>query len=186
MNLASRFRPFVGIHLRGEEDWPSEFGTRQQQMEAFEKDLEILQTTVDAKISNIYVSCGNRKAIQLFRDRLEPFNYTVHDKWTLQADHPDLLAEIEKLSFDQKGIVEYKTLVSADYFLGVGTSSMSLLIAFDRTIDEKDEYFSLYIHSNSSRGRELDRHYPVSPTMKGNNKTRLFTLSGPDLMDVYP
>jgi hypothetical protein len=121
---------------------------------------------------------------------MEPLNFTVHDKWTLPAEHPELLVELEGLTFDQKGIVEYKTLTSADYFLGIALSSMSLLVAFDRTVDENEDYFTTFIQNNSIRayGSQdgIHRNYPVMPIMKGNDKTRLFCISGPDIMDAYP
>lgn len=185
-DLINKYAPFVGIHLRGEGDWPHFFGTKEQQMGAYEVDLAILRESSSAQIHNLYVSCGDQRAIQIFREKMAPLNYTVHDKWTLLAESPDLLAKMENLTFDQKGIVEYKTLTAADYFYGVGLSSMSLLVAFARTVDEKEDYWSHFIHDNSIRIKPLDREYPISPIMKGNEKTRLYMLSGPDIMDRYP
>jgi hypothetical protein len=185
-SLIDRYAPFVGIHLRGERDWPGSYGSASQQMEHYMEDLERVRNTTTKDITNIYISCGDQKAIEGFRQKLEPLNYTVHDKWTLLADHPDLHAKMENLTFDQKGIAEYTTLTSADYFFGVGQSSMSLLIAFARTIDEESEYFTKYIYPNSMRRPPYYRDYTGSPAMKGNEKTRLLMVSGPDIMDRYP
>jgi hypothetical protein len=185
-SLIDRYAPFVGIHLRGERDWPPFYGDADQQMEHYIEDLERLQNTTTEDVTNIYISCGDQNAIERFRQKLEPLNYTVHDKWTLLANHPELQAKMKNLTFDQKGIVEYTTLKSADYFFGVGMSSMSLLIAFERTIDEEREYFTEYIYPNSILNPPYDRQYAGSPIMKGNEKTRLFMVSGPDIMDRYP
>jgi hypothetical protein len=185
-SLIDRYAPFIGIHLRGERDWPAFYGDVDQQMEHYMEDLERLQNTTTEDVTNIYISCGDRKAIELFRQKLKPLHYTVHDKWTLLANHPDIHAKMENLTFDQKGIVEYTTLTSADYFFGVGMSSMSLLIAYARTIDEESEYFMKYIYPNSIRNSPLHRQYTGSPVMKGNKKTRLLMVSGPDILDRFP
>ena len=185
-SLIDRHAPFVGIHFRGERDWPSFYGTADEQMEHFIGDLERLQNTTTEDLTNIYISCGDQKAIERFRQKLKPLNYTVHDKWTLLANHSDLYTKMENLTFDQKGVVEYTTLTSADYFLGAGMSSMSLLIAYARTIDDESGYFAKYVHTGSIRTPPYNRKYPSSPVMKGNEKTRLFMVNGPDIMDRYP
>jgi len=183
--LVNHFAPLIGIHFRGERDWPSFYGTADEQMEHYIQDLERLRNTTD-NLTNIYISCGDQNAIETFRQKLEPLNYTVHDKWTLLADHLDLRTKMENLTFDQKAIVEYTTLTSSDYFFGVGESSMSLIIAYARTIAEESEYFTEYIFPDSMRQPPFHRQYTTSPIMKGNDKTRLLMVTGPDIMDRFP
>ncbi len=185
-SLIDRYAPFVGIHLRGERDWPPFYADAEKQMEHYIEDLERLQNTTTEIVRNIYVSCGDQNAIERFRKKLEPLHYIVHDKWTILANRSDLNAKMENLTFDQKGIVEYTTLTSADYFFGPGMSSMSLLIAYARTIGEESEYFEKYIHPNSIRKPPLDRQYIGSPLMKGNKNTRLLMVNGSDILDRFP
>jgi hypothetical protein len=100
---------FIGVHLRGERDWPDSFGNKSLQMDLYSNEIARLQETMipSQQIRTIYVSCGDPEPIQSFRDRLEPLGYTVVDKWAILSDHPDLFAKLNSLAFDQKGIVEY-------------------------------------------------------------------------------
>lgn len=58
----------------------------------------------------MYVSCGDREAIESLRARLLPLGLTVVDKWTLLSEQSDVLGEVNSLAFDQKAIVEYAML----------------------------------------------------------------------------
>jgi hypothetical protein len=184
-SLMNKYSPFVGIHFRGEGDWPPQYGTADQQMAFYSENLQILRNS-SPNVSDLYISCGDQRAIQRFRDKMEPLNYTVHDKWTLLNQSEELLTKMNNLTFDQKGIVEYETLTAADYFIGAGMSSMSLLIAFTRTVNDTKDWFTQHVLENSTRSGTLDRKYPVSPIMKGDETTQLLMLSGSDIMDRYP
>ncbi|KAG9237060.1 hypothetical protein BJ875DRAFT_350158, partial [Amylocarpus encephaloides] len=176
---------FIGVHLRGENDWPGGFGTIEDQMRLYVAQIEQIQTTISYNVTTIYVSCGDADAIQRFRDLLEPLGYVVHDKWTILADQPETLGRVEALRFDEKGIVEYKVLLDARFWLGLVMSSMSSLIAYARSVDEKDDYFETFIFPGSSKNG-LDRGYPDHLSMKGNRRTKLMVVNGVDIMDSFP
>lgn len=178
--------PFVAIHFRSESDWPAVFGSASQQMAVYTAELEQLRNTSSIPVKTVYISSGDSAAIQRFREHLTPLGFAVHDKFTLLSQQPDVAAEIEQLPFDQKAIVEYEALVSADYFFGILTSSLSALVAYARTAGEEEDYFATYVHPGTSRGGGIERHFPGSPCMRGNLRTRLFVLDGPDIMDCYP
>jgi hypothetical protein len=178
---------FVGVHLRGEQDWPGEFGNRDEQMDAYIAEIEHVNETRDIKI--VYVSCGWQDAIGWFRAKLEQRGYTVHDKWTLSADFPEMMARLEALSFDQKAIVEYQVLVGADYWYGVLLSTMSALVAYARTVDHPEAFFPTYIQPGSTRTGQA-RTWDIVPALKGDNFTKLLVVNagprGLDIMDSFP
>ncbi|KAG0651274.1 hypothetical protein D0Z07_1860 [Hyphodiscus hymeniophilus] len=176
---------FIGVHLRGESDWPAGFGGLNDQMRLYVEEIEKIQTSSPTEVKTVYVSCGDSIAIGLFRDMLSPLGYTVHDKWTLLAGQPDILAQVEGLTFDEKAIVEYQTLVQAKFWMGIITSSMSSLIAYARSVNDKEDFFDTYVFPGSERSG-FNRAYPESPSMKGNNVTKLMVLSGPDIMESFP
>ncbi|KAH8680508.1 hypothetical protein BX600DRAFT_444567 [Xylariales sp. PMI_506] len=133
----------------------------------------------------VYVSCGDRNAIQTFREMLEPLNYTVHDKWTLLEDQPESLDRIEAMGFDEKGVVEYEVMVRAPYWMGISMSSMSSLIAYARTVDEPEDFFEKHIYPDSIRSG-INRIYAENMVVRGNKHTKLLVVSGVDIMESFP
>lgn len=125
-------------------------------------------------IAAAYVSCGNRDAISHFREAVEPLGIAVLDKWTVfEEDWPEGLQAVEKLSFDQKAVVELVPLTRARYFLGLRLSSMSVVVAQTRTLDEEGDFFENHVDNGAkpeTSGRTM--------TMSGNENTRLLTISG--------
>ncbi|KFY95880.1 hypothetical protein V498_03063 [Pseudogymnoascus sp. VKM F-4517 (FW-2822)] len=184
--------PVVAVHLRGEEDWPRSFGTLDIQLGHYTRTLLDLRSTTlgvngAATIKDVYVSCGNPDAIRQFQEKLEPLGYVVHDKISLLSDHKGILKKVEDLRFDARAVTEYESLVSADYFLGILSSSLSDMVAYARTVGEEGDYFDEYIHPNSTRGTFVDRVFPGSPDVRGNENTKLMVVSGgPDIMDCFP
>jgi len=176
---------YIGVHLRGEKDWPNEFGVVADQMRFYVAEIQRIQKTVSYNLKTIYVSCGDEGAIQRFRDILKPLGFTVESKSTLLASSNSTLAQVEALAFDQKAIVEYQTLVDARFWMGVVMSSMSSLVAYTRSIDNEEDYFSQYIFPGSTRNG-AERAYPVAPDMKGNSNTKLMVVNGVDIMDSFP
>lgn len=165
---------YIGVHLRVENDWPEEWGSLDEQTNWYANEIKRLAEQ-DKDISTIYVSCGNRSSIQHFRRVMEPLGYTVLDKWTVfETDWPEGLAIVESLPFDQKAVVEYGTLVNGNYFLGIRLSSMSVVIATERTLDEPGDFLETYVDSADAdlgyKGRRLE--------IRGNNYTRLLCISG--------
>ncbi|KAG4427511.1 hypothetical protein IFR05_017006 [Cadophora sp. M221] len=176
---------YIGVHLRGEDDWPHEFGPVADQMRFYTAEIQRIQKTVSYNIKTIYVSCGDEGAIQRFRDILTPLGFTVESKSTLLASSNGTLAQVESLAFDQKAIVEYQTLVDARFWMGLVMSSMSSLIAYARSIDNEEDFFSAYIFPGSTRNG-AERAYPTVPDMKGNRVTKLMVVNGVDIMDSFP
>lgn len=78
---------YVGVHLRGEDDWPAEWGSLEDQARLYGGALEHLRRRDEGRgvppARTLYVSCGNRSAIQYFRERVGPLGYDVFDKWSL-------------------------------------------------------------------------------------------------------
>lgn len=89
------------------------------------------------------------------------------------------------MDFDQRGIVEYETLVRSKFFLGIAMSTMSSLIAYARTVDDEEkDFFETYIFPDSWK-IGINRNYE-GVGMRGNNDTRLMVVSGADVMDSFP
>lgn len=176
---------FIGVHLRGEGDWPSGFGSAHDQMNRYVSEIQSISAQSDEKILTVYVMCGDRDAVQRFRDQLVPLNYTVHDKWSLLSDKPKQLAKIESVGFDSKGVVEYEVMMKARYWMGISSSSMSALIAYARTVDEKKDFFETYIYPGSVLNG-LNRGYTEAMVVKGNKFTKLLVVNGVDIMSFFP
>lgn len=177
--------PVVAIHLRGEADWPRDFGDAETQMAVYTAELEKLRRD-NPIIKDVYVSCGLASATKTFREKLEPLGYVVHDKYSVLANQTDVLGKIEALIFDEKAVTEYESLVAADYFMGILTSSLSAVVAYARTADEEGDYYEEFIHPGTTRMEFIGRKYPGPPSIRGNEHTKLLVLTGPDIMDCYP
>ncbi|KAK0101368.1 hypothetical protein ONS95_006543 [Cadophora gregata] len=176
---------YIGVHLRGEDDWPDGFGTAADQIRFYTAEIQRIQKSVSYNITTVYVSCGDEGAIQRFRNILKPLGFTVESKSTLLASSNGTLAQVESLPFDQKAIVEYQTLVDARFWMGLIMSSMSSLIAYARSIDNEEDFFSAYVFPGSTRNG-AERAYPAVPDMRGNGNTKLMVVNGVDIMDSFP
>lgn len=184
--------PIVAVHLRGEADWPGGvFGDFNVQLDQYTEALLDLRNNAlhpngTAIVNDCYVSCGNPDAIRQFRQRVEPLGYVVHSKTSVLGDNKIVREKIEDLRFDERAVTEYESLVSADYFIGLITSSLSDVVAYARTVDEEGDYFEDHIHPGTSRGEFIERVFPGGPLVIGNERTKLMVLTGPDLMDCFP
>lgn len=179
---------YIGVHLRGESDWPSYFGKLKDQIRLYIEEIHNLRSNpLTSNLTAIYVSCGNQDAISVFREKLSVLGYTVHDKMSLLAGYPEISAQVEDLLFDEKGGVEYQMQVQANVFMGPAMSSMSSLIAYARSINETEDFFEANIYPGSYRRQgSLHRKYPKSPIMKGNSATKLMVVNGDDIMNSFP
>lgn len=165
---------YIGIHLRGENDWPDEWGSLEEQTLSYTTEIQRF-TQQDGNVRTIYVSCGNKTSIEHFRQTVEPLGYSVLDKWTVfETDWPEGLTIVESLPFDQKAVVEYEALVMGKYFLGISLSSMSNMIATQRTIDEPGDFFEKYMTSTDTESANDGRRLEVL----GNTHTRLISITG--------
>jgi hypothetical protein len=175
---------FIGVHLRGEDDWPGMFGSADEQIRLYTAELEA-QSAISPESKTVYVSCGSETAIERLRENVSPIGYTVYDKWTLLSNQSEILQQIEGLGFDERAVLEYQVLVNAKYWLGIISSSMSSLVAYARTVEDEEDYFSTYIVPGSARAGVM-RMYPKSPAIIGNNFTKLIVLNGVDIIDTFP
>lgn len=129
---------YIGVHLRGESDWPADWGNADQQMALYSAEMARLRAVEELeaeaasgsgyggeqeeeRVSAVYVSSGSQPAIQRFREMLEPSGYVVHDKWTIleALDETGELSLLDDIDFDSKGIVDYAVLAGAKHFMGV-------------------------------------------------------------------
>lgn len=138
-------------------------------------ELQRLREREGSGLRAVYLSCGNQSAIQHIREAVGPLGFSVLDKWTVfEGDWPEGLRAVEALSFDEKAVVEFVPLTQAKYFLGLRLSSMSVVVAQTRTLDEEGDFFENHVDGVDSgvdtSGRTL--------AMRGNENTRLLTISG--------
>lgn len=183
-----REEPYIGVHLRGENDWPAAWGSLEAQTRLYVGDIETLRLRDEARgsapVRNVYVSCGNRTSIQYFRSSIEPLGYAVFDKWSLlegAGDWPGGLETVEALSFDEKAIVEYEPLVSSRYFLGISYSSMSFVVATARTLREPGDFMDVWVvgaasGSGGEAGGRGEEEKGITE-VRGNEHTRLIYVN---------
>jgi hypothetical protein len=181
---------YIGIHFRGEPDWPAGFGSAAQQMDFYTAELERLaiENIGDPSFhKTVYISCGSEEAIERFRERIAPLGYTTYSKISLLSKmSPELLEQVKEMSFDERAIVEYDLLVSAERFMGVVMSTFSSIVAFARTIDEEGDFFDQHVFPGSYRDpNDIHRVYPEL-ALKGDDRTLLLVVNGDDVMDSFP
>lgn len=179
-----------------------------------EEMLKIREMTPDGEgVSAVYVSSGDQQAIQNFREKLEPLNFTVHDKWTILQEKPDELALVDAMDFDTKGIVDFEVLVRARFYMGVSLSisvlfvpvlffplsdtyiyppsfqifmsTMSKDIAYTRTANDEEDFFDTYIFPDVNIVG-ADAIFPEPFTIRGNNYTSMIVTNGYYIMDSFP
>ncbi|TGO86915.1 hypothetical protein BPOR_0267g00140 [Botrytis porri] len=196
LDLGSRLRyspelrgGFIGVHFRGESDWPQNFGSREDQMNFFKQEIELASTVQGAAegIKTIYISCGDEAATSTFREPLSALGYQVYDKWNLASSlsEPSLL--LEEIEFDTIAIIDYAVLVEAALFLGVWMSIFSQTVAYARTVELEQDYWETYVNPGSRRDG-LTRLWDQAPALKGNETTKILVVNtgGFSNMDSYP
>ena len=75
--------------------------------------------------------------------------------------------------------------------MGLVMSSMSQLIAYARSLDDEEDFFEKMIFPGSVKeigedGLGIRRTHPVTPVMKGDERTKLLVVNGDDIMSFYP
>ena len=156
-------------------------------MRPYKQEIELIHNAESNNFNTVYVRCGDAKVIETFHQSLIPLGYIVHDKWTLLADNEEMLGVVNQLPFDQRAVVEYETLVHSKLILGPAISSMSALIAYERTLHEVRDIFTTHIFPGSVRNEETRwRTYPKTLVMKGDKTTKLMVVNQFDSMDNFP
>jgi hypothetical protein len=78
---------FIGVHLRGENDWPAPFGSVDDQMRLYTEQIEKIQLTVNGGVKTVYVSvstCISSNSLPVLE---APF-YVLEER-------PDVLSSVE-------------------------------------------------------------------------------------------
>jgi hypothetical protein len=79
------------------------------------------------------------------------------------------LNQLDSFGFDQKGAVDYEILRNSTYFLGHWKSTMSLLLAYQRTMEkDAEKFFDEYINPESSEPKCCDRMFAKSMAIRGD------------------
>jgi hypothetical protein len=179
--------PFFGVHLRAEKDVPASWGPANVQMEHYVNSILNTMEEIEVPVSMVYISCGDQDVIETFRQMLIPHGLTVYDKWSLLEGDTEQLDRLNSFDFDQKGAVDFEVLRSSTYFLGHWKSTMSLLLAYERVMeDDSQKFFEEYIYPESSEPKCCDRTWAENMAMKGDRYTKLFVVDGADYMDIFP
>lgn len=174
---------YIGIHLRAESDWPEHYGNISVQTALYLGELARLQKEPQFLLRDLYISCGDQGAIQTFRILAQKLGFTVHDKWTLLEDQPEMLERMEALDFDRKAIVEYEVLVKSSYFFGAGQSTFSMLVALGgRGLDPNIEG----VRGLRNALVPSECVYTQAPFLAGDQRTKVVMVNGYDLVSSFP
>jgi Holliday junction resolvase len=125
---------FYGAHLRLEQDalwaWPPEdgwvFGAMDTQ---FDEQFKNLRRT---GLSVVYVASGNETVVDLFAEsasmRNMPISVVTKDDLLTGDDR----RQLDKMTFDQRGLVDFLVMFKASAFMGVAHSSFPWTVALRR------------------------------------------------------
>ncbi|KAK4183014.1 hypothetical protein QBC35DRAFT_508915 [Podospora australis] len=120
-------RAYAGMHLRTESDALSRWPKFDNQTNAY------LTKAVEMDLKAAFLATGNKtEAQKLVNAASTRHNMTVITKHELLKDHPEDLAALEALSWDQQALIDFVVLVESDYFLGISPSSFSMNVALKR------------------------------------------------------
>jgi len=57
---------FIGVHLRGESDWPADFGTVTDQMNLYLEEMEVIRKSAEYPMNTVYISVRNPFCLEKF------------------------------------------------------------------------------------------------------------------------
>ena len=122
---------FFGAHLRTEKDakegWPA--GDWKYSRYDMQSKLYLSQA-LDTQSSIIYVASGDPSEVSLFTRDAASINATVTTKSLLLTGTEK--GQLEALTWDQQGLVDFLVMLKASNFAGVGHSSFAWNIALKR------------------------------------------------------
>lgn len=118
---------FAGLHLRTESDALSRWPKFDDQSGAY------LERAGAMEFKAAFLATGNKtEAQKLATAASEKHGMAVITKHDLLKNHPEDLAELEALTWDQQALIDFIMLLECDYFLGVSPSSFSMNVAGKR------------------------------------------------------
>ncbi|KAF3163366.1 hypothetical protein TWF225_002076 [Orbilia oligospora] len=123
---------YIGVHLRVEHDAVGKWwDDLELQVSKNLNSIDVMakrfrEQRGDGKNPFIYVACGDKKGIERFRELAALRGYIVLDKWGVLGNDTESLSKIDKLSFDERGLLDYAVLLNGYFFLG---SSFSYTVA---------------------------------------------------------
>lgn len=128
---------YLGVHLRTENDALSTWPSFEDQTAAYLAKA----TTLSPPLKYAYLATGNATEAAKFAS-LAQSQQALHvvTKQELLSKSPDLLGQLNSLSWDQHALVDFIVLLHADYFLGVSPSSFSMNVALKRHLKEEGLY----------------------------------------------
>ncbi len=133
-------------------------------------------------LDTIFVTCGDRGAIQALREAAEEQGFVLYDKWQLlERESPSLNLTLSDLSFDHLAIIDYELMVAADIFLGVQLSTFSALIAFGRGEKRGYKHFGAVFEFDGYRPEPLAGGLRPEPRLVGTEDTMLLVTA-----DTFP
>lgn len=124
---------FFGAHLRTEHDaqlgWPAEdwvYGRYETQAKFYFKEV------LASGLERVYIASGDQEEVAKFAHEAAEKNIAVWTKFgVLGADDA---AQLEALSWDQQGMVDFLVMLRASQFAGVGHSSFAWNVALVRHV----------------------------------------------------
>ncbi|KAL5345548.1 hypothetical protein ACLOAV_009298 [Pseudogymnoascus australis] len=124
---------FFGAHLRTEHDaqlgWPAEdwvYGRYETQAKFYFKQV------LESGLERVYIASGDKEEVAKFTHEAAEKNITVLTKFDLLG--ADDAAQLEALSWDQQGMVDFLVMLRASQFAGVGHSSFAWNVALVRHV----------------------------------------------------
>lgn len=134
VEVGDRQSSFIGVHLRTENDALSTWPSFEGQVNAYLAKASTLRPPQ----RYAYIATGNATEAAKFSSlALSQQALHVFTKHELLSNFPNLLRQLESLSWDQQALIDFVVLLQADFFLGVSPSSFSMNVALKRHL--KDE-----------------------------------------------
>ncbi|KFZ20628.1 hypothetical protein V502_03110 [Pseudogymnoascus sp. VKM F-4520 (FW-2644)] len=122
---------FFGAHLRTEHDaqlgWPAEdwvYGRYETQAKFYFKQV------LESGLKRVYIASGDKEEVAKFAREAAEKNITVSTKFDVLGAED--AAQLEALSWDQQGMVDFLVMLRASRFAGVGHSSFAWNVALVR------------------------------------------------------
>lgn len=143
---------YLGMHLRTEADAEPFWPTYEEQEEAY------LNKAMEMNLSVAYVASGSVNDVRrLTKAAAEKAGLLVVGKKDILDE--ESLQELNALSWDQQGLVDYVVLTGSEYFMGNSRSSFSISVSLKRNLRED----GIYTRPYQVRKKGWGRNFAVGP-----------------------